>query len=88
MHFLPGRSIFFVYLSFAGIILGAAVQKPRSNTVDTTTLQGKFLYGYQGFFRRPGQGNDHWTIKGLIPGPSTPGDGKELLSLMHSALYI
>ena len=78
MHSLLRISITFTFLSFATIIGGEGVQTPLSNTVDTTTLEGKFLFGYQGFFRRPGQGNDHWTIKGLVPGPSTPGDGKKL----------
>ncbi|KAI4251641.1 MAG: hypothetical protein LQ352_004735 [Teloschistes flavicans] len=60
----------------------AIAQKRLSNVVDATSLQGKFLYGYQGFFRRPGQGNIHWTLSGsggTIPGPSTPGDGKSFI---------
>jgi hypothetical protein len=54
-----------------------ALHKSQVAPVDATSLNGKFLFGYQGFFRRPGQGNDHWMITfGEIPGPSTPGDGK------------
>lgn len=67
-------------LSLASWVNGATIaQKRLSNTVDARSLQGKFLYGYQGFFRRPGQGNIHWTLSGsggTVPGPSTPGDGK------------
>ncbi|CAL8580662.1 hypothetical protein XPA_006382 [Xanthoria parietina] len=60
---------------FACNVLGGAPQVALSTAVDASHLQGKVLFGYQGFFRRPGQGNDHWMIKfGEIPGPSTPGD--------------
>ncbi|KAI4103654.1 MAG: hypothetical protein LQ339_004184 [Xanthoria mediterranea] len=60
---------------FACNVLGAPAQVALSTAVDASHLQGKVLFGYQGFFRRPGQGNDHWMIKfGEIPGPSTPGD--------------
>lgn len=60
-----------------GAVNGIAAQTPLSNAVDASHLEGKVLFGYQGFFRRPGQGNDHWMIQyGEIPGPSTPGDGK------------
>ncbi|KAL8816841.1 MAG: hypothetical protein Q9223_004222 [Gallowayella weberi] len=56
----------------------AKTQKHLSKrVVDASSLKGKFLYGYQGFFRRPGQGNIHWTLSGsggTTPGPSTPGD--------------
>lgn len=40
-----------------------------STAVDTSTLKGKWLYGYQGWFRKPGNGvNNHWGPKGN-PGP-------------------
>lgn len=65
------------FIFFAGAIIGGAAQTTSSNAVDASHLEGKVLFGYQGFFRRPGQGNDHWMIKyGEVPGPSTPGDGK------------
>ena len=49
----------------------------RDTSIDASSINGKFLFGYQGFFRRPGQGNDHWSINyGEIPGPSNPGAGK------------
>lgn len=82
MHTLLSRSILFVYLAFASILSGNGVQKVLADAVDASTLEGKLLYGYQGFFRRPGQGNDHWTIKGLTPGPSSLGDGKNSLPLV------
>lgn len=49
----------------------------RATAIDASSINGKFLFGYQGFFRRPGQGNDHWSINyGEIPGPSNPGAGE------------
>ena len=77
MPTLSVRSIALALFSFVSIVNGYGIHKVRADDiVDTSTLEGKILYGYQGFFRRPGQGNDHWTIKGGIPGPSSPGDGK------------
>ncbi len=67
----------FIVLGAVNGIAAQSAQAPLSNAVDASQLQGKVLFGYQGFFRRPGQGNDHWMIQyGEIPGPSTPGDGK------------
>lgn len=45
--------------------------KHRMASVDTTTLKGKWLYGYQGWFRKPAKGvNNHWTgSSGETPGP-------------------
>ena len=76
----------FASLYVASTIGGIGVQHVLADAVDASTLEGKFLFGYQGFFRRPGQGNDHWTIKGLTPGPSSPGDGKESLPLVYTAV--
>ena len=77
MPIFSARSIALAFISFISIINVNGIQKVLADdVVDTSTLEGKVLYGYQGFFRRPGQGNDHWTSKGGIPGPSTPGDGK------------
>jgi hypothetical protein len=40
-----------------------------SSSVDTSTLKGKWLYGYQGWFRKPASGvNNHWSPSGT-PGP-------------------
>lgn len=61
---------------------GAEGQTSSAGAVDASTLENKFLFGYQGFFRRPGEGNDHWTASGNTPGPSVPGDGKTPNSLM------
>ena len=86
MHTFLSRSTAFSIFLFVSIIRGHSIQQASLITgdvadgVDTSTLEGKFLFGYQGFFRRPGQGNDHWTISGGIPGPSFAGDGEKLLS--------
>lgn len=49
----------------------------RATSIDASSINGKFLFGYQGFFRRPGQGNDHWSINyGEITGPSNLGAGE------------
>ncbi|EHK22933.1 uncharacterized protein TRIVIDRAFT_28185 [Trichoderma virens Gv29-8] len=42
----------------------------RAAAVDTSTLKGKWLYGYQGWFRKPAAGvNNHWSPNGGTPGP-------------------
>ncbi|KAL6796173.1 hypothetical protein GGI42DRAFT_96264 [Trichoderma sp. SZMC 28013] len=42
----------------------------RAAAVDTSTLKGKWLYGYQGWFRKPASGvNNHWSPNGGTPGP-------------------
>lgn len=42
----------------------------RAATVDVSTLRGKWLYGYQGWFRKPASGvNNHWSPNGGTPGP-------------------
>ena len=88
MHIPFSRSIAFASLAFASILSGNGVQKILADAVDASTLEGKVLFGYQGFFRRPGQGNDHWTVKGLTPGPSTLGDGKDSLLLVQTLVIL
>ena len=89
MPTLSLRSIALTFISFVSIITVDGIQKVLAdNAVDTSTLEGKVLYGYQGFFRRPGQGNDHWTIKGGIPGPSTSGDGKCPLPFLDASINL
>jgi hypothetical protein len=62
-------------LSLSSLTTASPLERRQTAPIDASSLEGKFLYGYQGFFRRPGQGNDHWAINyGEIPGPSTPGD--------------
>ena len=82
MHTLIKSGIAVAFLCFLAVISGSEVQAVLTDAVDASTLEGKFIFGYQGFFRRPGQGNDHWTLSGSIPGPSTPGDGKHSLSVV------
>ena len=79
MHTLFTKSTAIALFSLVHLISGEGVEKVSTDAVNASTLEGKYLFGYQGFFRRPGQGNDHWTIKGLTPGPSTPGDGEDFL---------
>ena len=76
MRFLLSKITAFAFLATASLISGNRVQQVLADAVDASTLEGKVLFGYQGFFRRPGQGNDHWTLTGQTPGPSSPGDGK------------
>ncbi|KAH8812829.1 hypothetical protein F5884DRAFT_786503 [Xylogone sp. PMI_703] len=60
------------------LLLAAAVaalpqegtQARAASAVDTSTLKGKWLYGYQGWFRKPAAGvNNHWSPNGGTPGP-------------------
>lgn len=88
MYILYIKSVAVILLSVVSIISGERDQRTLTDVVNATTLEGKVLFGYQGFFRRPGQGNDHWTIKGGIPGPSTPGDGKNSLPFVHALLVL
>ena len=38
-------------------------ERRQSSTIDRSTLNGKLFVGYQGWFRKPGEGdgNSHWT---------------------------
>ena len=78
MHKFIKRSIAVNFLCFLTPVSGAEGQTTSANAVNASTLESKFLFGYQGFFRRPGEGNDHWMASGIIPGPSYPGNGKNL----------
>ena len=86
MHIFIKRSIAVEILCLLTAISGTEGQTSSANAVDASTLQSKFLFGYQGFFRRPGEGNDHWTASGITPGPSYPGDGKTPLLLCSRLL--
>jgi hypothetical protein len=62
-----GAEVLASLLSLSSFSLASPLARRQTDPI-------KFLYGYQGFFRRPGQGNDHWSINfGEIPGPSNPG---------------
>lgn len=76
MSILLRRSLSLVLLLSLVSARHAGLQN-RATSIDASSINGKFLFGYQGFFRRPGQGNDHWSINyGEIPGPSNPGAGE------------
>lgn len=58
---------------------------PRATAaVDASTIQGKYMFGYQGWFRSPNKGlNTHWSTNGGVPGP-----GNGMLTLQsREALY-
>jgi hypothetical protein len=69
-----GAEVLASLLSLSSFSLASPLARRQTDPINAQSLEGKFLYGYQGFFRRPGQGNDHWSINfGEIPGPSNPG---------------
>ncbi|PTB65021.1 hypothetical protein BBK36DRAFT_20849 [Trichoderma citrinoviride] len=63
------------WLLYATTASAAAHQHPHAGraaaAIDASTIQGKWLYGYQGWFRKPGPGvNNHWSADGQTPGPN------------------
>ncbi|KAL6895231.1 hypothetical protein HDV57DRAFT_1565 [Trichoderma longibrachiatum] len=63
------------WLLYATTATAAAYQHPHAGraaaAIDASTIQGKWLYGYQGWFRKPGPGvNNHWSADGQTPGPN------------------
>lgn len=85
-----------LFLRTLGLVLLLSVvnAKPtglqgRAASIDASSIDGKFLFGYQGFFRRPGQGNDHWSINyGEIPGPSNLGAGEFISISVESVGFV
>lgn len=57
------------------LIGGAGCISPARRAVDTSTLAGKVMCGYQGWFNAEGdganRGYNHWTRGGARPGPQT-----------------
>ena len=86
MQSLFKTSVAVASFTAVSVTTGENAERAVTDAVDANTLKGKFLFGYPGFFRWPGQSNDHWTIKGLTPDPSTPGDGEISLSPLGSAI--
>ncbi len=60
---------------FAALLLAAGCAGPSRRAVDTSTLAGKVMCGYQGWFNAEGDGADrgytHWSRGGVRPGPRT-----------------
>ncbi|PTB41834.1 hypothetical protein M441DRAFT_46943 [Trichoderma asperellum CBS 433.97] len=47
-----------------------AIVPRAAAAVDSSTIQGKYMFGYQGWFRSPNKGlNTHWSTNGGAPGP-------------------
>ena len=52
------------------LVLCIAVVANAAANIDVSTIKGKWLYGYQGWFRKPANGvNNHWSANGATPGP-------------------
>ncbi|KZV80334.1 hypothetical protein EXIGLDRAFT_426311 [Exidia glandulosa HHB12029] len=61
----------FIRVVLLALATSAAAQ---TATVDASTLAGKLVYGYQGWFRRPGEtpsNNIHWSTDGNAPNADT-----------------
>jgi hypothetical protein len=77
-------SLLLVATTSAATTYGKHENHARAAAVDVSTLKGKWLYGYQGWFRKPVSGvNNHWSPNGGTPGP---GNGK-LLQLLYLDYY-
>lgn len=66
------RAVWFTVLS---VVAGSSIQASAAaaQSVDTSTLVGKVMCGYQGWFNSEGDGAErgwvHWTKRGGAPGP-------------------
>src|SRR2546425_10332503 len=70
LHFISERLPENLMKMFAPALLALTMMGPpgaagTKNTVDASTLDGKVLFGYQGWFRTPGDGSNvgwsHWS---------------------------
>jgi len=66
------RFFLFATLALAGLLAGCVTSRPTSR-VDPSTLAGKVMCGYQGWFNAEGdganRGYNHWARGGAKPGP-------------------
>ncbi len=72
---MPLRLLAHLAAFFAALLLAAGCAGPSRRAVDTSTLAGKVMCGYQGWFNAEGDGADrgytHWSRGGVRPGPRT-----------------
>jgi len=65
-----------VAAAITALALGTALTPASAQTVDPSTLIGKVLVGYQGWFRCPGDGSpgnnwSHWSSNNAVPSAAT-----------------
>ncbi|KAH8820240.1 hypothetical protein F5884DRAFT_40722 [Xylogone sp. PMI_703] len=63
-------SHFILALAATAVALPNNAPVARQSRVDTSSIKGKLLCGYQAWFRHPNSGlNTHWSPSGGVPGP-------------------
>ncbi len=70
LTFDDSMQVRWILLATLGVVAQTAAETPRAVAADASTIKGKYMYGYQGWFRSPNQGlNTHWSTNGKVPGP-------------------